>query len=114
MEESRKVERAMVLPVADSVILPGVKAVMPLQNGGGELLEKLEKQEETMVALPLRQNFRQEAVKSEDFHRIGVLFAVEKLQKTEKGIFLHAEFGERVSVSELAFEDGVFYAGYEP
>lgn len=114
MEESRKVERALVLPVADSVILPGVKAVMPLQNGGGELLEKLEKQEETMVALPLRQNFRQEAVKSEDFHRIGVLFTVEKLQNTEKGIFLHAEFGERVSVSALAFEDGVFYAGYEP
>ena len=58
MEESRNVERALVLPVADSVILPGVKAVMPLQNGGGELLEKLEKQEETMVALPLRQNFQ--------------------------------------------------------
>lgn len=114
MEESRKVERALVLPVADSVILPGVKAVMPLQNGGGELLEKLEKQEETMVALPLRQNFRQEAVKSEDFHRIGVLFTVEKLQNTEKGTFLHAEFGDRVSVSALNFEDGVFYAGYEP
>ena len=113
MEESRKVERALVLPVADSVILPGVKAVMPLQNGG-ELLEKLEKQEETMVALPLRQNFRQEAVKSEDFHRIGVLFTVEKLQNTEKGTFLHAEFGDRVSVSALNFEDRVFYAGYEP
>ena len=114
MEEYRKTEQALVLPVADSVLLPGVKAVMPLMDGGGSLLEKFEQKEEVMVALPLRQNFRQEAVKSEDFHRIGVLFTVEKLQKTEKGIFLHAIFGERVSVAELSYEEGVFYAVCRP
>ena len=112
MDERRQTERALVLPVADSVLLPGVKAVMPLQNNGGEMAERLEKGEEKMIALPLRQNFRQEAVKSEDFHRIGVLFTVEKLQKTEKGVFLHAMLGDRVSVSLPEFVDGVFYADY--
>ena len=102
-----------VLPVADALLLPGVEAVMPLQKGSGPLAERMEGTKEPIIALPLRQNYRQEEVRQEDFHSMGLLFQVQELQKTEKGTFLHAKFLERVAVSEMSFREGIFCARWE-
>ena len=103
-----------VLPVADSVLLPGIEAVMPLADAGGQMEKMLEQPENQILALPLKQNYRQEDLAAEDFHRLGVLFTPRELKKDEKGTFLHAQFTERQAVTGLKFQDGVFRAQCRP
>ena len=103
-----------VLPVADSVLLPGIEAVMPLADAEGQMEKMLEQPENQILALPLKQNYRQEDLTAEEFHRLGVLFTPRELKKDEKGTFLHAKFTERQAVTGLRFQDGVFYAQCRP
>lgn len=103
-----------VLPVADSVLLPGIEAVMPLSDVGREMETLIGEPGVQMLALPLKQDYRKEKPEAEDFHRLGVLFTVQELQKNDKGIFLHAEFQERAAVSSLNSRGEVFYAAFQP
>lgn len=110
MEYTAKQQEMPVLPVADSVLLPGIEAVMPLTELTEGLERLLEQPKARVLALPLKQNYRQEKLSEEDFHRLGVLFTVQELQKNEKGTFLHAKFLDRAAVSGVRLREGVFYA----
>ena len=102
-----------VIPISDTVLLPGVTSILRLPRLDEEELENLKRDDHTNIALPLKQNFGHGQLREEDFYRVGVSFKVEEAEQTEKGYRIKIKAHDRVDVNNIRFEYGSIYAEYE-
>lgn len=107
-------EQGIVFPIPNTLLLPGVETAVYMKTLDDIHMEFLEKEEAVKIALPLKQNFAQKALKEEDFYGIGVVFQVSGIEKTEKGIQVTIKATDRVQIGEFQFEDSMIYAEYKP
>jgi len=114
MEQEKNRLRAVVVPIADVALLPGVSAQIRLQAPADALLRALRGGEQNVVALPLSREPDGSPLAAEDFYRLGVLFTIEELTEDEKGPVLRGRAGGRVAAAEFASVDGALYADCEP
>ncbi|MHB8061495.1 MAG: endopeptidase La [Ruminiclostridium sp.] len=110
-EKNSKVGR--VIPISDTVLLPGVISILKLNKLSEEEIGNLSKDDIANIALPLKQNFSQKQLTEEDFYRVGVSFKIEEVEKTEKGYQLKIRALDRVELKTLSFENDFIYAQYE-
>ncbi|MBZ9624863.1 endopeptidase La [Clostridium sp. FP2] len=103
----------MVIPVSDIVLLPGMAYTLKLNKISEEELENLAKKEQFSIALPLKQNFNQSQLTQEDFHKVGVSFHVNEVEKTESGYQLKIKVLDRVEVKELSIGTGFTRVEFE-
>jgi len=104
----------MVIPISNTVILPGVTSILRVKKLSEEQLRYLEKDGTVKIALPLKQNFSQKILKEEDFYRIGVSFQVDEVEKTEKGYQLTIKAFDRVETKALKIIDNdLIHAEYD-
>jgi len=101
MNIDKKSKEGMVIPVSDIVLLPGMAYTLKLNNISEEELENLAKKEQFSIALPLKQNFNQNKLVQEDFHKVGVSFHVDEIEKTEKGYQVKIKVLDRVEIKDL-------------
>lgn len=112
MSENNK-NRGVVFPVSNTVLLPGVTTKFFIKTPEEVQLQFLRNENSTNIALPLKQNFEQKGLRTEDFYRMGVIFTVKDTLKTENGMMLTVHITERVEVKELNIDSGLILAGYE-
>ncbi len=112
MSENNK-SRGVVFPVSNIVLLPGVTTKFFIKTPEEVQLQFLRNENSTNIALPLKQNFEQKGLRTEDFYRMGVIFTVKDTLKTENGMMLTVHITERVEVKELNIDSGLILAGYE-
>lgn len=105
MNLDKQNKEGMVIPVSGIVLLPGMKYTLKLNKISEEGLENLAKEEQFSIALPLKQNFNQNQLKEEDFHRIGVTFSVNEIEKTENGYQVKIKVVDRVEINKLNVYD---------
>ncbi len=105
--------RGIVIPVSNTVLLPGVVTMIHLPTFDDVQLRYLENGNNANIALPLKSNFDQSDLKEEDFYKIGVSFFVSSVEKTEKGVQLTVKMTERVEIKALHIENNIIYAEYE-
>ncbi|NNU77167.1 endopeptidase La [Clostridium estertheticum] len=113
MSLDKKNKEGMVIPVADIVLLPGMEYTLKLTKISEEELKNLDDDEQFSIALPLKQNFNQNQLKGEDFHRVGVSFHVNEVEKTEKGYQVKIKTLDRVEINELIIESGFIRVEFE-
>ncbi|WP_298845243.1 endopeptidase La [Clostridium sp.] len=113
MSLDKKNKEGMVIPVADIVLLPGMAYTLKLNKISEEELQNLEDKQQFSIALPLKQNFNQNQLKEEDFHRVGVTFHVNDVEKTEKGYQVKIKTLDRVEINELTIESGFIRVEFE-
>ncbi|MBW9172023.1 endopeptidase La [Clostridium estertheticum] len=113
MSLDKKNKEGMVIPVADIVLLPGMEYTLKLTKISEEELKNLDDDEQFSIALPLKQNFNQNQLKEEDFHRVGVSFNVNEVEKTEKGYQVKIKTLDRVEINELIIESGFIRVEFE-
>ncbi|MBU3154448.1 endopeptidase La [Clostridium estertheticum] len=113
MSLDRKNKEGMVIPVADIVLLPGMEYTLKLNKISEEELKNLDDEQQFSIALPLKQNFNQNQLKGEDFHRVGVSFHVNEVEKTEKGYQVKIKTLDRVEINELIIESGFIRVEFE-
>ncbi|MCB2298716.1 endopeptidase La [Clostridium tagluense] len=113
MNIDAKNKDGMVIPVSDIVLLPGMAYTLKLNKISDEELENLAKKEQFSIALPLKQNFNQSQLKQEDFHKVGVSFHVNEVEKTESGYQLKIKVLDRVEVKELNIGTGFTRVEFE-
>ncbi|MBC8061193.1 MAG: endopeptidase La [Clostridiaceae bacterium] len=101
MNLDKKNKEGMVIPVSDIVLLPGMIYTLRLNKISEEELQNLSKEEQFSIALPLKQNFNQSQLKEEDFHRVGVTFHVNEVEKTDKGYNVKIKVLDRVEIKSL-------------
>jgi ATP-dependent Lon protease len=106
--------RGTVIPVSNTVILPGAVTVLHLADPDELQLRYLESGNAVHIALPLKQNLGQKEHRAEDFHRIGVSFLVSGAERTEKGVHLTVRMTDRVEIKALTVESNVIRAEYAP
>ena len=102
-------KRMLIVPVSDTVLLPGVTATIWLQKDATELLKQLKNTELLHIALPLKRNLQQQDVQEADFYRLGVTFKITQLRENDKGNFLEIKTLDRVEVKEFYQKDKLFY-----
>ncbi|MCB2360751.1 endopeptidase La [Clostridium estertheticum] len=108
-----KSKEGMVIPVADIVLLPGMEYTLKLNKISEEELKNLDDEQQFSIALPLKQNFNQNQLKGEDFHRVGVSFHVNEVEKTEKGYQVKIKTLDRVEINDLIIESGFIRVEFE-
>jgi ATP-dependent Lon protease len=110
MDTEFAVERAVVIPVSDTVILPGVSTIFHLSQPSGALLRALREGEVKAAAVPLRHAVEDRNTEDDDFFRLGVMFDVKSVEEDEDGAVLRGKAGPRTAVSAFYRENGVLYA----
>lgn len=113
MEYLENKKSGIVIPVSNTVLLPGVETVIELDDPSDSLLYALERTQTTAIALPLKQVFNPKELTATDFCTLGVSFDRMSLKKTDKGVFLQVQIAERIAVRDLHLDGDVIYAEYE-
>ncbi len=94
-------KKGFAIPASDIVLLPGMAYTLKLTKISEKEFQNLASEDQFSIALPLKQNFNQSQLKEEDFHRVGVSFHVDGIEKTEKGYVLKIKVLDRVEVKSL-------------
>ncbi|MDF2594485.1 MAG: endopeptidase La, partial [Clostridia bacterium] len=102
MNLNNKNQEGLVIPVSGIVLLPGMTYTLQLHRISEEELEHLSKIEQASIALPLKQNFNLSELKEDDFHKVGVAFDVDEVEKTEKGYQVKIKVLDRVEIKSLS------------
>jgi len=109
----KKNKDGMVIPVSDIVLLPGMIYTLKLNKISEEELQNLAKEDQFSIALPLKQNFNQSQLTKEDFHRVGVSFHVNGVEKTEKGYQIKIKVLDRVEIKTLNIGNDFIHVEFE-
>jgi len=112
MENKR--QTGIMIPVYDTVLLPGVRAALRLADESEALVQALTRGEGVFAAVPLRRLPGGGALTPEDFHRLGVTVRADGVHREDSGIFLQAELGERVELGGFAESGGLWTADCAP
>lgn len=103
----------MVLPVTDSILLPGISQVVKLTRLSAAELEYLKYDGSICIALPLKSSYNQSNLKEEDFYSIGVLFQVEELEALEDNKYqIVIKSLDRVEITDMIITNGFISASY--
>ena len=100
----------VVLPVADTLLLPRTTAYVFVQSISTTFRNYLENPNTVHIALPLKKNA--DGKREEDFHHIGVTFELKSYQEKEKGVLLQIACMDRVSVQRIDLTGGIAFADY--
>jgi ATP-dependent Lon protease len=113
MNLDKKNKEGVVIPVSNLVLLPGMIYTLKLNKISEEELEKLGEEDQFAIALPLKQNFNKNALKEDDFYRVGVSFKVNEIEQVEKGYEIKIKVIDRVDVKELSIGNYSILAQFE-
>ncbi|WP_394526282.1 endopeptidase La [Lacrimispora sp. JR3] len=113
MKNNNNNQTGIVFPVSYKVLLPDVVTSIHMELFDEAQIEYLKSDEVVKIALPLKQNFGRTEKIEEDFFRTGVIFEVNSLEKTEKGIQVSVKLTERVDVKDFKKEDDLLWADYD-
>lgn len=111
LEKNNK--EGIVIPISDTVLLPGVIFILRISKLSEEELRNLAREDIANIALPLKQNFNKKELKEEDFYKVGVSFKVDEVEKMEKGYQLKIKVLDRVEIRTLSIENDFIHAEYD-
>lgn len=111
LEKNNK--EGIVIPISDTVLLPGVIFILRISKLSEEELRNLAREDIANIALPLKQNFNKKELKEEDFYKVGVSFKVDEVDKMEKGYQLKIKVLDRVEMRTLSIENDFIHAEYD-
>ncbi|MDF2877785.1 MAG: endopeptidase La, partial [Clostridia bacterium] len=92
MNLNNKNQEGLVIPVSGIVLLPGMTYTLQLHRISEEELEHLSKIEQANLS----------ELKEDDFHKVGVAFDVDEVEKTEKGYQVKITVLDRVEIKSLS------------
>lgn len=108
-------KRIKVLPIEDLLVLPGIEYEFKLYGKAGENIhyENL-KDDENILALPLRKNFQMSGLRAEDFYSIGTEVYISNVTRKDRTYYINARGLQRVMIDNILFEDNEILAEYFP
>lgn len=106
-------KEGMVIPISDTVLLPGVSSMLRISKLSEEELRNLVREDIGNIALSLKQNFNKKELKEEDFYKLGVSFKVDEVEKIEKGYQLKIKVLDRVKIKAISVENDYIHADYD-
>ena len=110
--EEQTIRKAVILPVADTLILPRTSAYVFVTEMSKLYRDYLENPSAVHIAIPLRNGG--DGSKEEDYHHIGVTFILKNFRETDKGVLLEIDTKERVRAENFSFSYGIPFADYHP
>lgn len=112
METVPYMEKGIIIPVHNVVLLPGVSTMIYYSQASVQLQEALKQEDAKFVVLPLKRDVAIGDISAEDFYRYGVVFTSGRLSSNDKGTYLSARLMNRVRVESTRQENGQWIAEY--
>lgn len=112
METVPYMEKGIIIPVHNVVLLPGVSTMIYYSQASVQLQEALKQEDAKFVVLPLKRDVAIGDISAEDFHRYGVVFTSGRLSSNDKGTYLSARLMNRLRVESTRQENGQWIAEY--
>ncbi len=110
-ENEIKSQQAVVLPVEDTLILPGTTAYVFLARSAKGVLDELKENPlEPHIALPLKDGADPRS--AENFHSIGVMFTYKGAEESDKGFLVEILAESRVEVTDITYTAENIVASY--
>lgn len=106
-------KKGMVIPITDTVLLPGVSSTIRVTGFSEEELRNLEERNIENIALSLKQNFNKKHLKEEDLYRVGVTFEVDQVEKIGNGYQLKIKALDRVEIKAISIEEDYIHAEFD-
>lgn len=106
-------KEGMIIPISDTVLLPGVTSIIRINGLSSDELEYMERKEASIIALSLKHNINKRALIQEDFRKIGVTFKVDEVKKTERGYQLKITVLQRVEMKSIIIENNFIHGEFE-
>jgi len=113
MNTDKTASKGLVLPISDTVLLSNTDCILWVPDLTDTQLKNMSDKEITNIALPLKQNFKQQQLVEEDFYKFGVTFEVHKVEKTEKGYQIRLQVLDRIETKALVINNDAIYAQYD-
>jgi len=95
---------ALVIPIANLVLLTGMTYNLRINKLSKEEEEYLSNPENLTASLLLKQNVSKSEVNEESFYKIGSLFKVLEMEKLDKGYQVRIEVVDRVEIKGIRLE----------
>lgn len=105
--------KGIVIPIYDIVLLPGMIHTLKLNRFSEKEIGNLAEEEQVNIALPLKQSFGQSKLKEDDFHKVGVSFQVNEIEKTERGYQIKIKVLDRVEIKSFDIEEDSINVEFE-
>jgi ATP-dependent Lon protease len=103
----------MIIPISNSMILPGIEQTIKLSRLSIDELEYIEDRKEACIALPIKENYSKDRIEEKDFYKVGTLFEVLDVEKIEAGYQINIRTLERIEVEEIIFEEDMILGKYQ-
>lgn len=107
-------ERYMIIPLFDTVILPDVDYQLNIEDLSDEEKSRIKTDGNRAILLPLREGKDKTTIASEDFYPLGVMLDVIQITKAGMGTILQGHSREKVSVTGIATESGMLEGSVTP
>ena len=105
---------AMVLPVYDTVILPGVEFRIRVDELTAEERKRLKENGGHAILLPVKSDKERAEIEEEDLADLGVYAQIGEVEDTPMGIVVSIEDGEKARILEVQGFGGVLEAYWDP
>jgi len=93
----------MLLPIVNLVLLPGMKHTLQINQLTKEEFHLLSEKNQQVIALPVKQVLNNSELKSDNFHKIGVLLDVLSIKPLGSAYQLQVKVNNQVEVSDVKF-----------
>lgn len=97
----------MIIPIIDIVLLPGMTYALRLNHFSEEESAYVKRDEQQVIALPMKHYQKKKALTPEDFHKIGVALDILEVEEADKGTHIQVKVKNRVTVSGLEVSPGL-------
>ncbi len=111
--ENIELYKTEVLPVSDSLLLPGTDVAIGLGEAEPQQIQKFQTAGNIFLAVSLRRGANRRNLTLEDFYPKGVLFTVNSVSRSDKGYTLMVHVTQRVLLVGMEAVNGRFFSGYE-
>jgi len=109
-----KLQTGIVIPVYDTVLLPGVRTALRPVGESEALVQALSREGTVFVAVPLSRLPGDAAITAEDFRHFGVTARQDGVRHADDGAVVQAELGERVGLSDFAQDGALWTVSFAP
>lgn len=110
MYNTEHTQALKVVPSSEIILLTGMEYTLAFKS---EYIKNLlADNDEHVIILSLKQNFKQDSLQIEDFYRVGMLARVMQVEKKEKHYLLKIKALDRIEIDELEHSGDVFTARY--
>jgi len=113
LNTNHNINTGIVIPISNTVMLPGVVTTLYVKNLSDEQMRYLEEDDIDNVVLLLKHDLGKGTTTEDDFYKMGFTFLINDVAETEEGYKLTIKVLDRIEVKSLKVNENAIFASFD-